>query len=876
MIKRLGHRLLVWYLHPDYYPDISGDLEELYLRNRQRSPRTAGWRYFAQVIALFRPSLLRPFFRNSIIKDTGMLKNYFKISARSLLKQKAFTFINVMGLAVGLAAFLLIRQYVAFEKSYDTFHADPEQLFRLTTDQVVDSVLGTRDAMSFAPSGKALVEEVPEILEATTTYKFGELIFRKGETLVTEEKVIGADEHFLNLFTYEVISGTPAESLREPNSLVLSASKARFYFGSEDPVGKTIYLQSAFDRDFRVVGVIADPPHNTHYKFDILMSLSTVNDRVEADAWSGYNYYTYLKLDPAADVNKITDLLPALSKKYMGEESSLVFNLQPVTDIHLYSDFTFEPEIHGNARAVEFLSLISVFILLIAWVNYVNLSTARAFDRAREVGIRKVVGARKQQLVIQFMLEALLVNALGALVAMGLAELTLPAFNHLVSKEILDHTWNSNSFLMNLALFFVLGTVLSGIYPALVLSGFRPVLVLKGKFRNSKQGVWLRKGLVVLQFAASLALIASTLIVYRQVSFMRSKDIGMSVEQVVGFRFPRVGEAEIEAARQKRESFIQELKNQPAISGAALTSNLPGGGSSDINSSSGGVKIVGITDRLEATTYMLTMNDEAMELLNMELLHGRHFNRNMASDTAAAIVNEAFIKRFGIEVTALLLNEKLQFGRNPENSKFPVVGIVKDVNRSSLKNAVEPTVYFYERTPSQVMARIDAGKVKEGLEAVEAVWTQFFPSEPLRYTFLDKRFEGLYQEDKRFGAVFGAFSVLALIVATLGLFGLSSFMAIQRTKEVGVRKVLGASVAHIIGIFYADFLALVLIAFAVGSPVIYFGMNSWLEGYAYRIAFPWAFLVLTLGIVLVVALLTVGFQVYKVAVLNPAKTLRYE
>ncbi|MEQ9376879.1 MAG: FtsX-like permease family protein [Imperialibacter sp.] len=876
MIKRLANRLLRWYLHPDFYPDISGDLEELYLRNRATSAPAANWKYMLQVIVLFRPSLMRPLFKNSIIKDTGMLKNYFKIGVRSLLKQKAFTFINVMGLAVGLAAFLLIQQYVKFEKSYDRHYADADQLYRLTTDQVVDSVLGTRDAMSFAPSGKVLVEEVPEIVDATTTQNFGELIFRKGESLVTEEHVLAVDEHFLRLFTYKVLEGHSESLLTEPNTLVLSASKAKFYFGDQNPIGKTIYLQSAFDRDFKVVGIVEDPPQSTHYKFDMLMSISTIKDRLDDDAWNGYNYYTYVKLDQGADIENVRPLLPVLSKKYMGEESSLVFNLQPVIDIHLYSDFTFEPEMHGSAKAVSFLGLISVFILIIAWVNYVNLSTARSFDRAKEVGIRKVVGARRNQLMFQFITEAFMINVLGSLLALGLAELALPLFNNLISKEILDHTWNDTGFLLNVFIFAIIGTLVSGVYPALVLSGFRPVMVLKGKFRNSKQGIWLRKGLVVLQFASSLSLIACTFIVYQQVNYMRSKDIGMSIDQVVGFRNPRVNDADYEAHKQKRTLFAEELKTYPAIQGVAMISNLPGGGSSDVNSSSGGIKIVGKTDRLDATTYVLSLNDEVISVLDMEILHGRNFDRNRGMDTATVLVNEAFIKRFGLVPDVSLINEKVQFGKNPENRKHDIVGIVKDVNRSSLKNEVEPTVYFYNDTPSQVMVKLAAGKYREGLEILETTWQKFFPNDPLRYTFLDERFEGLYQEDKRFGAVFGAFAVLALVVATLGLFGLSSFMAIQRTKEVGVRKVLGASVPNIIGIFYKDFLSLIAVAFLVGAPLIYFGMTQWLDGYAYRIGFPWLFLGLSLLIVLAIALLTVGYQVYKVAVLDPSKTLRYE
>ncbi len=876
MIKIAAHRFFRWYCHPDFYPDISGDLEELYLRTSAQSPVKAEWKYLLQVVGLFRPSLLKPFFKNSIINSNGMLKNYFRISFRNLVKHKAYTFINVFGLATGLAAFLLIQQYVQFEKSYDRFHPDADQLYRLTTDQVVEGVVGTRDAMSFNPSGKALLDEVPEIEAYTTTYKFSELIFRKGEVLVTEEKVLGVDEHFLQLFGYKLLTGDAPSVLTEPNSLVLSQSKARYFFGDEDPVGQTIHLHSAFNRDFKVTGVIADPPENTHYKFDVLMSISTIRDILERDAWSGFNYYTYLKLDKNADIDNINELLPALSKKYIGKETSLQFHLQPVTDIHLHSDFTFEPEIHGNARTVGFLSLISVFILIIAWVNYINLSTARAIDRAKEVGIRKVVGARRKQLVVQFMFDALLINLLGALLAWTLSEVTLPYFNNLVSKEVLDHTWSSPSFLANIALFFAVGTLVSGIYPSLVLSGFSPVTVLKGKFRTSSKGTVLRKSLVIVQFTASLALIASTFVVYKQVNFMRSKDIGMSVDSVVGFRNPRFSNAEFEAGVQKRLQFVEDLKNHHTIKGAAMLSNLPGGGSSDVSSNSGGIRIVGKTERLESTTYIMQLDDEAAGVLGLQVLHGRNFSRQMATDTAAVIVNEAFLHRFGIAPSDSMINEKVQFGRKPENDQYPIIGIFKNANRSSLKNEVEPTVYFYNPTLNYTIVKLDAAHYKAGLDYIHQSWGSFFPDAPLKYTFLDERYENLYQEDKRFGAVFGTFSILALIVAMLGLFGLSSFMAIQRTKEVGIRKVLGASISHIVSIFYKDFLVLLSVALVLGIPLIYFSMNQWLSSYAYRISFPWAVPVLSFAMVLLIALLTVGYHVYKVAAMNPAKTLKYE
>ncbi len=876
MIKEWADRLFRWYCHPDYYPDIKGDLEELYNEHLQGNARIAQYRYAGDVLLLFRPTLIRPITKNSIIKDTGMFRNYFKISVRNLVKHRVFTGINVIGLAFGLASFLLINEYIRFERSYDRFFTDSDQLYRLTTDQVVDSVLGTRDAMSFHPSGRALVEEIPSILNYTTTYKFDEVIVRKGDQLMTEKKIVAADSNYFKLFDYEIISGDPETMLNDPNSLVLTESKAKAYFGDQNPIGETIELLGRFQRQFQVTGLIRDTPENTHYKFDILMSLKSIQDRLDNDGWNGFNYYTYLLIDRKADMEKVREQMPELSRKYIGEDSKLVFNLQPVEDIHLYSDFTFEPEIHGSAKSVNFLVIISVFILMIAWVNYVNLSTARAVDRAKEVGLRKVIGAHKGQLMFQFLFESLLVNLVGALLAIGVAELLLPYFNQLIGKDITEHVWNQPEFLKSLLVFFLIGTAVSGFYPAIVLSEFKPVTVLKGKFRNSKSGVLLRKGLVVVQFAASLILIAGTFVVFKQVNFMQQKDLGMDIDYVIGFSNPGYSRDQREEMTDRFKMFKEDLKNHHAIINAGMVTNLPGGGSSDISSTSGGVRIVGMTDRLEATTYMMWSDEGYYETIGMELIGGRYLDEDLQIDSSSCIVNEAFVRRFGIYNLDSVLNEKIMFGRDPDNDKYPIVGIVKDFNRTSLKKEVEPTVMFLWERPSYTLVKLNPQNYQEGLAHVETTWSKFFSNAPYDYTFIDQRFERLYQEDKRFGKVFGSFSVFAIIVAILGLFGLSAFMAIQRTKEVGVRKVMGASVFNIIAIFYKDFLSLVGIAAIIGIPIVYYAMDSWLDNYAYRINFPWVLIGLAILMIVLFALLTVGYQTYKVAIINPSKTLRYE
>ena len=411
MIRRFADRLLRWYCHPDYYADISGDLEELYLRNLSDKVPHAQWRYLAQVILLFRPSLIKEIGQNSLIKDTGMLRNYFKISYRNLIRHKSYTAINVIGLAVGLAAFLLINQYVTYERSYDSYHKGAGQIYRLTSDLIVDGEVKTRDAMSFNPSGQLLTDSFEEIEAFTLTFDNGTLNVRKGESLITEKSVKMADEHFVQFFGYEVLAGDPATMLAEPYSIVLTESKAAFYFGKENPIGKTLKVHSGFDREFKVTGVLKDTPSNTHFKFEVLVSIATIQDRLTSEAWRAFNYYTYLRLKNGSNIESLEQQFIPVKETHLGENSKLFFNLQPIQDIHLLSEMTYEPETPGSASSINFLEVISIFILLIAWVNYINLSTAKAVDRAKEVGLRKVIGAQKNQIRIQFLLESFFLSS---------------------------------------------------------------------------------------------------------------------------------------------------------------------------------------------------------------------------------------------------------------------------------------------------------------------------------------------------------------------------------------------------------------------------------------------------------------------------------
>lgn len=875
MIKRLTDRFFRWYCDPDYYPDIKGDLEELYNRNAELSASAANRKYVLQVLGLFRPSLIKSLNQTSLINQ-GMFRNYFKIGTRTLLNHKLYTFINVVGLAFGLAAFLLISEYVRFELSYDSFHEKSDQIYRLSTIEVINGNVDAKDAMAFYPAAKVLQEELPEIQLQTTSKKFDEFVISLGDDVFREKGVISADSNFLKVFSYDVLKGSRETMFNEPNSIVLSESKARFYFGEEEALGQTLQIKGELNEVFKVTGILADIPDNTHYKFSVAISDKSIAGTYDYDTWDYNNYYAYLVMDQNTDFEALKPKLESLSKKYTGENSNAVFDLYPIQDIHLNSDYTFEPELPGNERAVSFMLVISIFILIIAWINYINLSTARAVERAKEVGLRKVIGAYKSQLILQFLFESLLVNFIAALFAICIAEISLTYFHQLIGTVLTDHVWNYVPFMESLVIFFVLGTIVSGFYPALVLSGFKPILVLKGKFSNSKSGVMLRKGLVVFQFAASIVLIAGTFTVNKQVKFMQSKNIGISIDYVIGFKLPEPEDDDEEAHYNKIESFKEELRSHNAVETVGATSNMPGGDGSDINSTTGQIWIVGMTEPVKGTTYIQFNDDHFLDAVDMQLLAGRDFDRDRKSDSSAIMVNEAFMRKFNIHEAAEILDEQIMFGSDENNDKYRMIGIVKDFNRTTLKSSVEPTIYIPSLSPPNAVVELNSENYRDGINFIETKWKEFYPETPLDYTYLDDRFATLYQQDTRFGEVFMLFSVLAILIATLGLFGLTSFMALQRTKEVGVRKVLGASVGSIIAIFYKDFLLLLAVSAILGLPIVYYSMNFWLENYAFRIDFPWTLSILSVFIVVGFALLTVGYQTYKVAVLNPANTLKYE
>lgn len=821
-----------------------------------------------------------------------MFKNFIKITLRSLLKHKGFSFINIFGLAIGMTVFLLIAQYVRFEQSYETFLPETENIYRVKLERFLNGELQIASAENFPGVGPALKTELPEVLDFARLYNLG----YKNNVIITNQEAqpepiafkhrhfMYADSSFLNLMGYEMVAGDPAMALAEPLKAVISEEYAEKYFGKENPIGKSLRMQ---DDDFNdelveVRGVFKNLPPNTHLKFDVLFSYKTLYSRFEnAPArynvnWQRKDMYTFIKVkegtNPLALESKFSTIVDKYSPDLKEQNREDVLSLQPLTAIHLTSDLAEEPEPNGDERIVFFMSLIGLFVIVIAWINYINLSTARAIERAREVGVRKVVGAVKGHLVGQFLLEAAMVNLLAVLLAFGLTLVVLPWFNSLsgLSFDIsyLIQPW----FLMTLIGLWIAGTLLSGFYPAWVLSSFRPVTVLKGSLKNSSKGILLRKGLVVLQFVASVVLIAGTFIIYSQLNFMLKKDIGMNIEQVAVVERPGISERDREAYNSAIDVFRAEIAENPDIKAVSASVTIPG----KQREYKAEIKKLGAGDEEAFTVRLNSMDYNFLEVFEMELLAGRQFSEEFPSDRDTNIVITAStVPLLGFDKPEDAIGQTIAIPRFRWNPI--VVGVVNDYHQVSLKKAVDPTIFYCSPYGGEFYSfRLETQQLPQTLNHIKKSWMTAFPGNPFDVFFLDDYFNQQYQNEQRFGNLAAAFAFLAIIIGCLGLFGLSGFMIAQRTKEIGIRKVLGASVGNIVGLLSKDILKLVALAIVIATPLAWWAMNQWLQDFSYRIEMNWMIFLVAGLVAAIIAFLTVGFQGVKAALANPIHSLRSE
>jgi putative ABC transport system permease protein len=808
-----------------------------------------------------------------------MVKNYLLIAFRSFLKHKSFTFLNVIGLTLGMVASLLILQYVKYERSYDTFHSKAQDIYRIQYNQWQSGKLRFECAAAVPAVGPALKNNFPEVKAFTRLFPVsGVATYEspgRGVIAFREEKMQITDPAVFEVFDINLLKGDKENSLKGPNKTVISTRAAKKYFGEEDPLGKTISWDG--NRKFEVTGIFENLPDNSHIKFDFMFSYETLNQETKNDSetnWGWYDFNTYVLLQPGTDAKALQTKWDQWLLKDRGEEwkkrnAKQEFILEPLLDIHLYANLLQEsqPEERGDGDSVYALSIIALFILIIAWVNYINLATAKSFERANEVGVRKVMGAQKNQLMNQFLAEALLVNLLAAIISIVAVWLIWPFFANLSGRNIpLAYLGQPDFWLLLGALFFV-GTILSGFYPALVLSSFKPVAVLKGKVMHTVHGNFLRKSLVVFQFVASVVFISGSVIVYQQLKFMRSQDLGIDINQTLVVKGPGVVIDSL--FKQNLVGMKTEALRIPGIKSMTASSNVPG----DEIFWASGIKRINGGPENSISGYTVGIDDDYVPSFDLHIVAGRNFDLDHPNEKKSVIINEAMSIALDFENSKAAIGERVRHG----GDTMEIVGVLENYHQMSLKEVVTPLVYRYTPDFASFFAfKVESNNYSQIVSSLQEPWETFFPGNPMDYFFLDQFFNRQYDQDRKFSQIFALFTLLIIFVACLGLFGLASFMTLQRTKEIGIRKALGSTSSEVVLLLSKGFVQLVLIANLIAWPVAWYLMDNWLQSFPYRINInPVLFVLAGLGVV-IIAFLSVAWQTMKAAKVNPAITLKNE
>ncbi|CAA9293296.1 MAG: Acidobacterial duplicated orphan permease (function unknown) [uncultured Cytophagales bacterium] len=814
-----------------------------------------------------------------------MLYNYLKVALRALRKRQAFTFINMAGLAFGIAAFLLILQYVAFEWNTNRFHRNGDRIYRVVVEEKDQKALVTAPAIAatlkqYLPDIASYTRVAPNIGNGTITYlddngAKGNNAAKAKPVSLRENRVLYVDDNFLDVFTFPVVKGRP--SLPGPQTMALSESQSRKYFGDRNPLGKVLVLNNRFgSTPYTVTAVFKDVPANSDLQFDVLLSLQTLaieanrngNPWADPNGWDGSITIAFLTLKEGADAARNAAQATMLAaRRRPGDDVKIWF--QPLSEIHLAPSLGYHLPTTGQLELVLLLTAVSVLVLTIAWVNYVNLATAHALDRAREVGIRKVVGAGRGQLVTQYLLESLLLNAAGLGLALLLVNLLQPGFNAVIGKPLslgaLDQGW----FLAGGLLFVVLGTLVSGGYVAVVLSAFQPIVVLKGTFKRSAGGALLRKGLVVFQFSVSILFIVGTFVLYRQLGYMRDQQrLGMNLDQLLVISGPSLDSPE---GNQQKQTFQQELSRLSFVEAIAISGNVPGNGH---NFNANGFTSAQAAPGTEKESFSILMiNDQYLNVYGIKLLAGTNFTPAMSEngwEQGKMMVNESAARLLGYATPAQAVGKTVKWGKD-----YEIVGVVQDYHHASMRDPIAPTLFLPDGR-GNVTLKMSAEGMPGKLARIGALHRRHFPADPFEYFFADENYDKQYQAEKKLGQLFTASSVLAVCIACLGLFGLAAYMATQRAKEIGIRKVMGASTFSLVRLLSADFLKLVVIAFVVAVPVAWYAVRQGLQHFAYQIPFPWWIVGLTGLLAFGIALATVSFQSIKLALTNPSASLRSE
>jgi putative ABC transport system permease protein len=807
-----------------------------------------------------------------------MFTNYLKVALRNLLRQKGFTFINIIGLSVGIASAMLIFMFVYNEMNFDRFHKQSKNIYRIYQNSQIDgeAISSSWTPVPMAPTLKA---DYPEVLNSIRLVEAGNMLIESEQKFYSLQTLY-VDSSFFRIFSFPLLSGDIQKALLEPRTVVLTETAAHKLFGESDPINKMVRIENDSTL-FRVAGICKDPPSNSHFFFDLLISFDSYWD-VKSTFWLNNNLYTYVLLPDGYPYHELEKKFPEMIKKYMGPQVQSVagisledlmkkgtvfrFKLQPLENIHLNTDINHGFKPSSNKKYLYIFSIIGIFIILIAGINFMNLSTARSTARAREVGMRKVLGSDRRRLIQQFLAESVLLSLFSLLVAIILLELFLPDINRMMNVSLSFSLLKSWQYAGLLFSFTIIVGILAGFYPAFLLSSFHPSAIFKEKLQAGSKGNLLRSILVVIQFFIAIVILSGTFVVYRQLKYMQSKELGFDKEKLMIID-------RTSALSKKLSPFIAEIKKLPRIIDASNSTSVPGFPNSDNGFMVEGRSLTQIYDMVTNWVDYSFLNT-----MRIPIKEGRYFSADLASDSTAAVINEAAVKKLGLKEP--IGTRIMEPNRNGKFTFRPIIGVVRDFHFRSLHSAIEPYIMIVKRKDmdwSGVIAiRIGPGDLKKAVRQIEDVWKVYTNGQPMDYQFLDEKLNTLYAEEQRTGSLSLIFTILAILLACLGLLGLISYTTVQRTKEIGIRKILGASTSRIVKILSLETIKLIIISSLLAWPVAYFFLRGWLADFAFKIGLnPLVFLIPTI-IIFVLSLITIGYQAIYAATRNPADSLRYE
>ena len=803
-----------------------------------------------------------------------MIKNYLVITKRILLNKTIFTVLNILGLAIGIASSALIFHYIHYEKNFDTYHFNSENVYRLTYGRLKDNGDDVEFASACPVIAPLLKENFPEI-KKIARMAVREANFLYGENKFIEKKVYYAEQEIFDILRFDIIDGNIESALNKPNQIVINKSVAKKYFGDKSPIGKSLRLNKK--EDYKVVAVFENVFPNSHLKPEILISFpNLIGWRGESylQSWGHTGAFTYLVLDETADPRKMEEEFIEYTKSQIGEMLTkwgvtMYFNLQAIEDIHLTSHLLQEQEENGDLRSVNFMYIIGLFILIIAWVNYINLTTSRSMERAQEVGVRKVVGALKRNLINQFYTEAAIVNLTGLIIAIVTIELITPAFSHLTGVPAVVNLWSNNWFIVFLLSIFLFGTFVTGMYPVFSLTSFKPVQILKGTFFSNRKGIGLRRVIVTFQLITSIILITGTYTVFNQLQFLKNQNLGFDIEQTLVVKMPKATDSTIV---QKKEAFKQEISKLSGVKGVAFSTEVPG---RKIWWDNGAIFKVGL-DPSKGKNYMIIgVDDKFIDLYDMEFINGRNFSRDFPSDKDALIINETAVKHLEFESPEDALNNEINYWERI----YTVIGVLKDYRHESPKAVPEPQIFRYlpdESRFGNFSIKLEESGIPKNLKNIEILWDKLFEGNPFDFFFLDIYYNEQFNKDRKFGNVFGIFSSLAIFITCLGLFGLSLYTVQLKTKEIGIRKVYGANFFDIVKYILKEYLLLLFIALLIAIPILFWGIMFWLNNFPVKMSITiWLFIIPVI-IVVLITMISVASHTLKAASLNPVDAIKYE